>query len=59
MQKFNYYSKHLVNVEPIKYLNMFMAMCLILSFEKETIYVTNSILIFYINTFQRQLFTKF
>ena len=53
-------AKHLVMVEAIKYLGKNMTICLILACEKEAIYMwQNSILIFYINTFQRKLFTQF
>ena len=47
-------------VESIKYLEKYMTICLILACEKEAIFMRqNSILIFYINTFQRKLFTNF
>ena len=55
-------AKHVVVVEAIKYLEKYMTMrvCLILACEKEVIYMwQNTILIFYINTFQRKLFVKF
>ena len=48
-------AKHAVMVESIKYLGKYMSIYLILSCEKETTYI----LIFYINKFQRKLFTKF
>ena len=53
-------AKHVVMVKAIKYLGKHMAICLILACEKEVIYIwQNSILIFYINKFNRKLFTKF
>ena len=43
----------------IKYLGKYLTICLILSYAKEAIYKRqNSIFTFYINTFQRKLFTK-
>ena len=58
----NFFTKAqlIVVVEAIKYLGKYMTICLILACEKEAIYILqNSILIFYINMFQRKLFTKF
>ena len=48
-------AKNVAMVETIKYLRKYMTICLILLCEKEAIYMwQNSILIFYINTFQRE-----
>ena len=53
-------AKHIVVAEAIKYLGKYMVICLILACENEAIYMwQNNILIFYINTFQRKVFTKF
>ena len=53
-------TKQVLIVEAIKYLEKYMTVWLILACEKEAIYMwQNSILIFYINTFQRKLFIKF
>ena len=52
-------AKYVVTVEAITQLEKYMTICLILACEKEAIYIwRNSILLFYINTFQRKLFTK-
>ena len=52
-------AKHAVQIEPIKYLEKYMPVCLILSCAKEAIYMwQNSIFIFYINNFQRKYFNK-
>ena len=45
--------EHAVKIEPIKYLEKYMPICLILSCAEKAIYMwQNSIIIFYINTFQ-------
>ena len=42
-------AEHVVKVKPIKYLGKYVTICLILSYEKEAIYMwQNSILVFYI-----------
>ena len=52
--------KHVMMVEAIKCSGKYMTICLIPACEKEAIYMwKNSILILYINTFQRKVFTKF
>ena len=53
-------AKHAVKIEPIKYLDKYKPICLILPSAEKAIYMwQNSIFIFYINTFQRKYFTKF
>ena len=52
-------AKYAVKIEPIKYLGMYMLICLILPCAEKAIYMLqNNIVIFYINTFQRKYFTK-
>ena len=46
-------AEHAVKTEPIKYLEMYMPICLILSYAEKAIYMwQNSIFIFHISTFQ-------
>ena len=53
-------AKYVVKIEQIKYLRKYMLICLILPCaEKATDMWQNSIVIFYINTFQIKHFTKF
>ena len=60
LRNFSITTKHVLIVEANKYLEKYMTVWLILACEKEAIYMwQNSILLFYINTFQRKLFTKF
>ena len=52
-------AKHVFIVESIIYLEKYSTICLSLACEKEAIYNReNSILIFYINSFQRKFITK-
>ena len=53
-------AKYAVKIEPIKYLGKYMLICLIFPCAEKVIYMRqNSIVVFYINTFQRKYFTKF